>query len=109
METIRIKVWCEAVSDDVVDVIVDYCYEPASGDGWHEPRCPEELEICEVRFGYVDIQGRPKVIKMDQFTAEELITLETDILETRSIDAAERKADKDAHERESLEEQLRRQ
>jgi hypothetical protein len=33
----------------LVEVVVEYEYEPECGDGWHEPRFPEQINIYMVK------------------------------------------------------------
>ena len=104
METMTMLISCGAVSDDTFPAVIDFCYEPATGDGWHEPKYPESVEIDRVKS--VEIDGDHDIT--DMLSPEELDRLKSEILEARSIDAAERKADKDEHDREAMEQQLRR-
>jgi hypothetical protein len=37
------------------EVTVHYEYEPAGGDGWHEPRYSERATLCSVEVGKFDL------------------------------------------------------
>jgi hypothetical protein len=37
------------IYDIPVEVVVEYEYEPETGDGWHEPRFPEQINIYMVK------------------------------------------------------------
>ena len=36
------------INDNPIEVVVEYEYEPPCGDGWHEPRLPEQINIYSV-------------------------------------------------------------
>ena len=37
------------INDIPVEVVVEYEYEPETGDGWHGPRFPEQINIYMVK------------------------------------------------------------
>jgi hypothetical protein len=37
------------INDNPIEVVVEYEYEPPCGDGWHEPRFPEQINIYMVK------------------------------------------------------------
>ena len=65
-------------------MVVEYEYEPETGDGWHEPRFPEQINIYMVK----DKSGN----EVDWLEFEAF--LEQEIMEHVHREAAEREADR---------------
>ena len=43
------------INDEPVEVVCEYEYEAACGDGWNEPRYPEQVNIYSVKADGVEI------------------------------------------------------
>ena len=73
------------VNDVDVEVVVEYEYEFPCGDGWHEPRWPEQVNI----YGVTDKAGNDV-----EFTKGHEAWLMEEISEHIHREAAEREADR---------------
>ena len=58
-----------------VDLVCELDYEKASGDGWNEPREPEDATLCEAFCNGVDIV---ELLDDDQRAEIEIAFLEQD-------------------------------
>jgi len=72
------------INDNPVEVVVESEYEPPCGDGWNEPRFPEQINIYMVK----DKSGN----EVDWLEFEAF--LEQEIAEHVHREAAEREADR---------------
>ena len=57
------------VNDIPIEVVVEYEYEPACGDGWNEPRLSEDVNIYSVvdkSGAEVDWQGNLELYLIDE-------------------------------------------
>jgi hypothetical protein len=72
------------INDIPVEVVVEYEYEPPCGDGWREPRFPEQINIYMVK----DKSGN----EVDFLDHEAF--LEQEIAEHVHRETAEREADR---------------
>ena len=67
-----------------IPVTVEYEYEPAEGDGWHNPHFAEQIMVHEVKT------EAGMVLDID---LDEAQTLEDEIIEALHQDAIDRSAD----------------
>jgi hypothetical protein len=80
------------INDDPIEVVVEYEYEPPCGDGWHEPRFAEQVNI----YSITDKSGN----EIDFINHEQYLT--DQILNDLDRQAAEYEADRAEYLYESM-------
>jgi hypothetical protein len=93
------------INDIPVEVVVEYEYEPETGDGWHEPRFPEQINIYMVKDktgNEVDFLGHEDFLEQEisadiQRQGEEWAADRAEYLYESRMDALDRQGGGDEH------------